>query len=80
MNKWERMSQDSSFRQAYEAREKALMDEAAKFAYAEQKGIEKGKMQLIRGMHKKRNANRRYCKVYKFTYRRNTKYFTSLNN
>jgi predicted transposase/invertase (TIGR01784 family) len=56
MNKWERMSQDSSFRQAYEAREKALMDEAAKFAllkvYAEQKGIEKGKMQLIRGMHK----------------------------
>lgn len=52
MNKWERMSQDSSFRQEYEAREKALMDEAAKFAYAEQKGIEKGKMQLIRGMHK----------------------------
>ncbi|MFJ7819636.1 hypothetical protein ACIQYX_28155, partial [Bacillus toyonensis] len=46
------MSQDSSFRQAYEAREKALMDEAAKFAYAEQKGIETGKMQLIRGMHK----------------------------
>ncbi len=31
MNKWERMSQDSSFRQAYEAREKALMDEASKF-------------------------------------------------
>ncbi|KLA32648.1 hypothetical protein B4080_6140 [Bacillus cereus] len=52
MNKWERMSQDSSFRQAYEAREKVLMDEAAKFAHAEQKGIEKGKMQLIRGMHK----------------------------
>ncbi len=56
MDKWERMSQDSSFRQAYEAREKALMDEAAKFAHAEQqgikKGIEKGKMQLIRGMHK----------------------------
>ncbi|PGB52786.1 Rpn family recombination-promoting nuclease/putative transposase, partial [Bacillus toyonensis] len=56
MDKWERMSQDSSFRQAYEAREKALMDEAAKFAHAEQqgikKGIEEGKMQLIRGMHK----------------------------
>ncbi len=56
MNKWERMSQDSSFRPAYEAREKALMDEAAKFAHAEQqgikKGIEQGKMQLIRGMHK----------------------------
>ncbi|EOO19820.1 hypothetical protein IG9_00880 [Bacillus cereus HuA2-9] len=60
MNKWERMSQDSSFRQAYEAREKALMDEVAKFAHAEQQGIKKGieqgveqgKMQLIRGMHK----------------------------
>ncbi len=60
MNKWERMSQDSSFRQAYEARERALMDEAAKFAHAEQqgikkgmeKGIEEGQMQLIRGMHK----------------------------
>ncbi|MFK4315039.1 putative transposase/invertase (TIGR01784 family) [Bacillus sp. RC236] len=60
MNKWERMCQDSSFRQAYEAREKALMDEAAKFAHAEQQGIKKGieqgveqgKMQLIRGMHK----------------------------
>ncbi len=34
MNKWEIVSQNSSFRQAYEAREKALMDEAAKFAYA----------------------------------------------
>ncbi len=60
MNKWERMSQDSSFRQAYEAREKALMDEAAKFAHARnegkkegrQEGIEEGKIQLIRGMHK----------------------------
>ncbi len=64
MDKWERMSQDSSFRQAYEAREKTLMDEAAKFAHAEQQGIKKGmekgmekgieerKMQLIRGMHK----------------------------
>ncbi|PFE15270.1 hypothetical protein CN307_13010 [Bacillus cereus] len=48
MNKWERMSQDSSFRQAYEAREKVLMDEAAKFAHAhnegEKEGIEQGKM------------------------------------
>lgn len=79
MNKWERMSQDSSFRQAYEAREKALMDEAAKFAYAEQKGLKKGKCNLF-VVCIKRNANRRYCKVYKFTYRRNTKYFTSLNN
>ncbi|MGM7431633.1 Rpn family recombination-promoting nuclease/putative transposase [Bacillus pacificus] len=58
MNKWERMSQDSSFRQAYEyeAREKALMDEAAKFAHArnegKKEGIEEGKIQLIRGMHK----------------------------
>ncbi len=68
MNKWERMSQDSSFRQAYEAREKALMDEAAGIAHAEQRGIEKGrkeglqeglqkgkeegKMQLIQGMYK----------------------------
>lgn len=56
MNKCERMSQDSSFQQAYEAKEKALMDEAAKFAHAEQQGIKKGikegKMQLIRGMHK----------------------------
>lgn len=30
INKWERMSQDSSFRQAYDAREKVLMDEAKK--------------------------------------------------
>lgn len=56
MNKWERMSQDSSFRQAYEVREKALMDEAAKFAHArnegKKEGIEEGKIQLIRGMHK----------------------------
>ncbi|MEY8349969.1 Rpn family recombination-promoting nuclease/putative transposase [Bacillus cereus] len=68
MNKWERMSQDPSFRQAYEVREKALMDKAAKFAHAEQEGlkrgiekgmkqgieqgVEQGKMQLIRGMHK----------------------------
>ena len=50
------MNQDSSFRQAYEAREKALMDEAAKFAHArnegKKEGIEEGKIQLIRGMHK----------------------------
>lgn len=39
INKWERMSQDSSFRQAYDAREKVLMDEAAKFAHAETEGI-----------------------------------------
>ena len=53
MNKWVRMSQDPSFRQAYEAREKALMDEAAKFAHVKNKGLKReGKMQLIRGMHK----------------------------
>ncbi|OFD70134.1 hypothetical protein BWGOE10_58550 [Bacillus mycoides] len=63
MNKWERMSQDSSFRQAYEAREKALMDEAAKFAHARnegkkegiqegvQQGVQQGKIQMIKGMH-----------------------------
>ncbi|SFC85064.1 conserved hypothetical protein (putative transposase or invertase) [Bacillus sp. 491mf] len=55
MDKWERMSQDSSFRKEYEAREKALMDEAAKFAHARNKGreegIQQGKIQMIRGMH-----------------------------
>ncbi|WP_137842727.1 Rpn family recombination-promoting nuclease/putative transposase [Bacillus sp. 2SH] len=51
MNKWERMSQDSSFRQAYEAREKALMDEAAKFAHARNEGIQEEKIQMIKGMH-----------------------------
>uniref|UniRef100_UPI00333E3A2A Rpn family recombination-promoting nuclease/putative transposase n=1 Tax=Bacillus cytotoxicus TaxID=580165 RepID=UPI00333E3A2A len=51
IDKWERMSQDSSFRKEYEAREKALMDEAAKFAYAEQQGIKQGKIQMIHGMH-----------------------------
>ena len=35
------MSQDSSFRQAYDAREKVLMDEA-KFAHAETEGIKRG--------------------------------------
>ena len=37
---------------AYEAREKALMDEAAKFAHAREEGIEQEKVQLIRVMHK----------------------------
>lgn len=36
------MSQDSSFRQAYDAREKVLMDEAAKFAHAETEGMKRG--------------------------------------
>ncbi|MED2776667.1 Rpn family recombination-promoting nuclease/putative transposase [Bacillus thuringiensis] len=55
MNKWERMSQDFSFRQAYEAREKALMDEAAKFAHArnegKKEGVQEGKIQMIKGMY-----------------------------
>ena len=62
------MSQDPAFRMSYEARQKALIDEASKYKYAEKKGIEKGrkegkeeglqegiekgKIQLIRGMHK----------------------------
>ncbi|PEP53074.1 Rpn family recombination-promoting nuclease/putative transposase [Bacillus pseudomycoides] len=49
------MSQDSSFRQAYEAREKVLMDEAAKVAHArnegKKEGIQEGKIQMIKGMH-----------------------------
>ncbi|OUC01260.1 hypothetical protein BK784_13305 [Bacillus thuringiensis serovar medellin] len=50
------MSQSSSFRLAYEAREKVLFDEQAKLAHAREVGIEegmeKGKIQLIRGMYK----------------------------
>ncbi|HHQ2481162.1 TPA: Rpn family recombination-promoting nuclease/putative transposase [Bacillus cereus] len=68
MNKWENMSYDSSFRTAYEAREKLLLDEQARLAHAREEGleeglekgiqtgrkegIEEGKIQLIRGMHK----------------------------
>lgn len=53
INKWERMSQDSSFRQAYDAREKVLMDEAAKFAHAETEGIKRGMEQgMKQGMKK----------------------------
>ncbi|HDR7794012.1 TPA: Rpn family recombination-promoting nuclease/putative transposase [Bacillus luti] len=53
INKWERMSQDSSFRQAYDAREKVLMDEAAKFAHAETEGMKRGMEQgLKRGIEK----------------------------
>jgi predicted transposase/invertase (TIGR01784 family) len=52
INEWENMSHDSSFRTAYEAREKLLLDERAKLAHAREEGIEQGKIQLIRGMHK----------------------------
>lgn len=53
INKWERMSQDSSFRQAYDAREKVLMDEAAKFAHAEKEGMKRGlEKGLEKGMEK----------------------------
>ena len=53
INKWERMSQDSSFRQAYDAREKVLMDEATKFAHAETEGIKRGMEQGIKKALKK---------------------------
>ena len=39
INKWERMSQDSSFRQAYDAREKVLMDEAKNSPMQRQKEL-----------------------------------------
>ncbi|MGG0259178.1 Rpn family recombination-promoting nuclease/putative transposase, partial [Bacillus mycoides] len=56
MQKWEKMSQDPAFRMSYEARQKALIDEASKYKYAEKKGreegIQEGKIQLIQGMHK----------------------------
>ncbi|HDR7495240.1 TPA: Rpn family recombination-promoting nuclease/putative transposase, partial [Bacillus cereus] len=64
IHKWENMSQSSSFRLAYEAREKVLFDEQAKLAHAREVGIEEGmekgkevgiqegKIQLIQGMHK----------------------------
>ncbi|MGE7307778.1 Rpn family recombination-promoting nuclease/putative transposase, partial [Priestia megaterium] len=59
MDKWENMSHDSSFRSAYEAREKLLLDEQAKLAHAREegleegmeKGLERGKIQLIRSMY-----------------------------
>lgn len=37
MDKWKRMSQDFSFRQTYELRKKALMDDADRFAHARNK-------------------------------------------
>ncbi|PEA27942.1 hypothetical protein CN923_13090 [Bacillus cereus] len=60
INKWERMSQDSSFRQAYDAREKVLMDEAAKFAHAETEGMEKG---LAKGLEKGRKEGVQQGKI-----------------
>ncbi|CAM4403345.1 ATPase [Bacillus manliponensis] len=56
INKWENMSHDSSFRTAYDAREKVLLDEQAKIAHVREEGKEEGKLaeraQLVRGMHK----------------------------
>ncbi|MEB8895389.1 Rpn family recombination-promoting nuclease/putative transposase [Bacillus cereus] len=68
MQKWEKMSQDPAFRMSYEVRQKALIDEASKYKYAEKKGreeglqegmekgkevgIQEGKIQLIQGMYK----------------------------
>lgn len=53
--KWGNMSHDSSSQTAYEDREKLFLYEQAKLAHAEQegmeKGVEQGKMQLIRGMY-----------------------------
>ncbi|PGA90466.1 Rpn family recombination-promoting nuclease/putative transposase [Bacillus toyonensis] len=43
IHKWENMSQSSSFRLAYEAREKVLFDEQAKLAHAREVGKEEGK-------------------------------------
>ncbi|MGQ0441073.1 PD-(D/E)XK nuclease family transposase, partial [Bacillus sp. B-TM1] len=40
IHKWENMSQNSSFRLAYEAREKVLFDEQAKLAHAREAGID----------------------------------------
>ncbi len=58
MDKWEHMSQDASFRKEYEAREKALMDEAAGIAHAlnkgREQGLQEGKRQMILGMHRLR--------------------------
>src|SRR6478736_2035158 len=55
VNQWENMSHYSSFRSAYEAREKLLLDEQAKLAHAREEGleegVEKGKLQLIRSMY-----------------------------
>ncbi|HDX9614809.1 TPA: PD-(D/E)XK nuclease family transposase [Bacillus toyonensis] len=52
MNKWEDMSQNSSFRLQYEAREKVLFDEQAKLAHAREEGKLAERAQLIHGMHK----------------------------
>lgn len=50
MDKWKRMSQDFSFRQAYELRKKALMDDADRFAHARNKVGQQGKIQMIKGI------------------------------
>lgn len=55
MDKWENMSNDSSFPLAYEVREKLFLDEQAKLACtvqeAMEKDIEQSKMQIIQGLH-----------------------------
>ncbi|HDR3651719.1 Rpn family recombination-promoting nuclease/putative transposase [Bacillus sp. SM-B1] len=64
INKWERMSQDSSFRQAYDAREKVLMDEAAKFAHAETEGMKRGMEKgLEKGIEKGRKEGVQQGKI-----------------
>lgn len=41
--KWKNMSQSSSFRLAYKAREKVLFDEQERLAHARKVGMEEGK-------------------------------------
>ncbi|HHL0974707.1 TPA: hypothetical protein ACQUHP_006522 [Bacillus cereus] len=60
---WEKMSQDKEFLRAYEAREKALLDEKAALAHAKaigieqgigqgiEQGIEQGQAKIIRQLH-----------------------------
>ncbi|WP_176535750.1 PD-(D/E)XK nuclease family transposase, partial [Bacillus cereus] len=55
IHKWENMSQSSSFRLAYEAREKVLFDEQAKLAHAREVGKEEG---IQEGMEKGKLAER----------------------
>lgn len=52
IQKWDDMSHNQSFRSEYEARKKSLLDENVAAAHAEKKGMEQGKIQLIRDMYK----------------------------
>ncbi|OUB29127.1 hypothetical protein BK708_12070 [Bacillus thuringiensis serovar yunnanensis] len=53
IHKWENTSQSSSFRLAYEAREKVVFDEQAKLAHAREVSIKEGREKgLQEGMEK----------------------------